>query len=108
MKIPIVATSPTGQEINFVVRLVYINSGKYKRIVASIIESDISLFWQIQENAVGFIHNETFTFNQFTFDRQGKIPFKVSPYGHIADPLDCYKFQIPVNIKNLKEYFDLV
>ena len=97
MKIPITAKSNKGIEIKFLIRVVYINAGKYKRIVATILESKVELKWQIQDEAIGYIYNDTFTFSIFTFERQKKIPFKVAITNHSAEPDECYYFQIPVS-----------
>lgn len=97
MKIPITAKSNQGLEINFLIRVVYINAGKYKRIVATILESKVELKWQMQDEAIGYIHNETFTFSIFTFERQKKFPFKVALSNNFAEPDECYYFQIPVS-----------
>lgn len=103
MKLPITAINPQGKEIQFLIRIVYIDAGKYKRIVATILSSQEPLLWQIQDEAIGYIYNDTYTFSVYTFERQKKFPFKVAMTNHFAEPVDCYYFQIPVSKGALKD-----
>ncbi len=101
MTIPVKAKNALGHEIEFHISILYLNAGMYKRLVATILDSSLPIIWGMQENGVGFIQGNTYTFRIFEFERQHLHPFNVYLKVPASTSFDRYFFKIDCTLEEL-------